>query len=120
MKKSLVLIAALLAAPLAYAQAPCYSFTAGGWTQVPCPGTTVTPTPVPTQVPTPVPTPAPVTKAAFAVPMGELDDTLTTPSLYVRAAPGLPAPADKTLIHEIAPCRLVDTRIAPGTAFVHN
>src|ERR1017187_1806627 len=44
------------------------------------------------------------------VTLGEADDTLTSPSMLVREALPLPAPADRTLFKEIVPCRLPDTR----------
>lgn len=42
--------------------------------------------------------------------LGEISDTLTSPELRVRAVLPFPAPADRTIFKEIAPCRLVDTR----------
>ena len=101
----------------AYAEDVCYHFNGSSMVAGPC-DTTVTPTPTPT--PTPVPTPAPsVTLAQPPAPLGELDDTWTTPGLFARSVPSLPSPADRTLFHEIVPCRLVDTRLGSGP-FIQN
>jgi hypothetical protein len=57
--------------------------------------------------------------ASQTVPLGELDDTLTSPSMFVREVLPLPAPVDHTIFHEIVPCRLADTRLGAG-AFIQN
>src|ERR1019366_8101398 len=66
-------------------------------------------------VPTPAPTP--VVYPVQTVALGEADDTLTSPSMFVREVLPLPAPVDKTLFHEIVPCRLADTRVSAGPFF---
>src|ERR1019366_4629833 len=48
-------------------------------------------------------------------PLGEADDTMTSPSRRDRQVLPFAKPADQTLFKEIVPCRLLDTRGDPTT-----